>query len=278
VAQALGTQHHEYFVTARDYWCAVPDYMAHYESLMAGGVFHIQGGVAFHMLSQRIAQNVRVAFSGEGADELFGGYYWIYTHPLGFSDRIRNNLQNILPNEQMADYVDRLFPKPEDERVYRRNLFDHLLRAGLSNYHLQSVDRSAGAFGFEIRPLYLDDDLSQLAMELPIKYKVPDKKTTKMILKDAFRKDFAEAGIGWVHERLKMGMPGAISVIDQEIEAIVAAVISDEELIKHPLGNMLGSKMNLLLYDIFEHIFFRGWDHREPNPPEDSLLARVLQQ
>lgn len=277
VAQALGTRHHEYFVTARDYWCAVPDYMAHYESLMAGGVFHIQGGVAFHMLSQRIAQNVRVAFSGEGADELFGGYYWIYTHPLGFSDRIRNNLQNILPNEQMADYVERLFPKPEDERVYRRNLFDHLLRAGLSNYHLQSVDRSAGAFGFEIRPLYLDDDLSQLAMELPIKYKVPDKKTTKMILKDAFRKDFTEAGIGWVHERLKMGMPGAISVIDQEIEATVAAVISDEELIKHPLGDMLGSKMNLLLYDIFEHIFFRGWDHREPNPPEDSLLARVLQ-
>jgi hypothetical protein len=75
-----------------------------------------------------------------------------------------------------------------------------------------------------------------------------------------------------------MGMPGAISVIDQEIEATVAAVISDEELIKHPLGDMLGSKMNLLLYDIFEHIFFRGWDHREPNPPEDSLLARVLQQ
>jgi len=278
VAQALGTRHHEYFVTARDYWCAVPDYMAHYESLMAGGVFHIQGGVAFHMLSQRIAQNVRVAFSGEGADELFGGYYWIYTHPLGFSDRIRHNLQDILPNVRMTDYVDRLFPKPEDERVYRRNLFDHLLRAGLSNYHLQSVDRSAGAFGFEIRPLYLDDDLSQLAMELPIKYKVPDKKTTKMILKDAFRKDFAEAGIGWVHERLKMGMPGAISVIDQEIEATVAAVISDEELIKHPLGDMLGSKMNLLLYDIFEHIFFRGWDHREPNPPEDSLLARVLQQ
>lgn len=277
VAQVLETQHHEYFVTARDYWRAVPDYTAHYEGLMAGGVFHIQGGVAFHMLSQRIAQNVKVAFSGEGADELFGGYYWIYTHPLGFSDRIRNNLQNILPNERMAGYVDRLFPQPENERLYRRNLFDHLLRAGLSNYHLQSVDRSAGAFGFEIRPLYLDDDLSQLAMELPIEYKVPDKKTTKMILKDAFRKDFEEAGIGWVQQRLKLGMPGAISAIDQEIAASVAAVITDEELKKHPLGNKLGSKMNLLLYDLFEHIFFRMWDHKEPNPPKDSLLARVFQ-
>lgn len=278
VAKALDTQHYEYFVTARDYWHAVPDYMAHYEGLMAGGVFHIQGGVAFHMLSQRIAQNVKVAFSGEGADELFGGYYWIYTHPLGFSDRIRNNLQNILPNERMAGYVDRLFPKPEDERIYRRNLFDHLLRAGLSNYHLQSVDRSAGAFGFEIRPLYLDDDLSQIAMELPIEYKVPDKKTTKMILKDAFRKDFEEAGIGWIQQRPKLGMPGAISEIDKKIEASVSAVISDEDLNKHPLGDMLGSKMNLLLYDLFEYIFLKGWDHKEPNPPEDSLLARVLHQ
>jgi asparagine synthase (glutamine-hydrolysing) len=275
VAQALGTRHHEYLVTVADYWRAVPDYIAHYESLMAGGVFHIQGGVAFHLLSQRIAQNVKVAFSGEGADELFGGYYWIYTHPLGFSDRIRCNLQDILPNDRMAGYVNRLFPEPEDERVYRRNLFDHLLRAGLSNYHLQSVDRSAGAFGFEIRPLYLDDDLSQYAMELPIEYKTPDKKTTKMILKDAFRKDFAAAGIGWVHERLKYGMPEAISTIDKVIEGQVASVISDDELNRHPLGPTLGSKMNLLLYDLFERIFFRGWDHRAPNPPEDSLLARV---
>jgi len=275
VAQALGTQHHEYFVTAKDYWRAVPDYMAHFESLMAGGVFHIQGGVAFHLLSQQVAQNVKVAFSGEGADELFGGYYWIYTHPLGFSDRIRRNLQDILPNDRMTDYVNRLFPEPEDERVYRRNLFDHLLGSGLSNYHLQSVDRSAGAFGFEIRPLYLDDDLSQYSMELPIEYKTPDKQTTKRILKDAFRKDFGKAGIGWVHERLKYGMPAAISTIDKIIEEQVMAVVSDDELQKHPLGGLLGSKMNLLLYDLFEHIFFRRWDHRAPCPPEDSLLARV---
>jgi len=275
VAQAMGTRHYEYFVTAKEYWRAVPDYIAHFESLMAGGVFHIQGGVAFHLLSQRIAKNVKVAFSGEGADELFGGYYWIYTHPLGFSDMIRRNLQDILPNDRMADYVNRLFPEPEDERVYRQNLFDHLLGPGLSNYHLQSVDRSAGAFGFEIRPLYLDDDLSQYAMELPIEYKTPDKKTTKRILKDAFRKDFAEAGIEWVHERQKMGMPAAISQIDQEIEKQVAALISDDELKRHPLGRILGSKMNLLLYDLFEQIFFRGWDHRCSHPPEDSLLARV---
>ena len=275
MAAALGTQHCEYLVTANDYWHSLLDYVAHYESLMAGGVFDIQGGVAFHLLSERASKAVKVTFTGEGADELFGGYYWIYTHPLGFSDRIRANLSSILPNPRMAQFVDELFPAPEDEKVYCRNLFDHLVRSGLSNYHLQSVDRSAGAFGFEIRPLYLYDDLADCALKLPIEYKVPDKKTTKRILRDAFRADFEAMGLDWVNSRLKLGMPAAISRIDQEVTESIEKAISAEELQHHPLGNILGSKMNLILYDLFEHIFLKGWDHRNAEPPADSLLARV---
>jgi asparagine synthase (glutamine-hydrolysing) len=54
VARALKTDHHEYIVTSDDYWRWLPDYMAHYEGLITGGVFHIQGGLAFHILSQFI--------------------------------------------------------------------------------------------------------------------------------------------------------------------------------------------------------------------------------
>lgn len=214
VAGTLKTDHHEYRITSKDYWRWLPDYVAHYEGLMAGGVFHIQGGLAFHLLSRFISQQVKVAFSGEGADELFGGYYWIYTHPLGFSDRIRNNLAAVQNGPTLSSVVDDLFPEPENEAVYRKNLFDFLLRGGLANYHLQSVDRSAGAFGMEIRPFYLDDSLSRWAMDLPIEYKVPDKNTTKKILRDAFRRDFQELGLETVLTRQKMGMPSALSAID----------------------------------------------------------------
>ncbi|MFX0197163.1 MAG: asparagine synthase (glutamine-hydrolyzing) [Candidatus Hodarchaeota archaeon] len=275
VAQALGTGHKEFLVSMDDYWRWLPDYVAHYESLMAGGVFHIQGGLAFHLLSRFVAQHVRVAFSGEGADELFGGYYWIYTHPLGFSDRIRNNLSGVKKNERLKKLVEALFPQPEDERMYRRNLFDHLLRGGLSNYHLQSVDRSGGAFGFEVRPLYLDDDLSQLAMGMPIDYKVPDKNTTKRILRDAFEEEYHELDLDWVTKRLKMGMPSAITELDNKVSLMVEEAITDDEIRRHPLGEMLGSKMNLLLFDIFEHIFIRGWDHHADTPPSNSFLARL---
>jgi len=275
VAEVLETEHREFFVSLEDYWRWLPDYLAHYESLMAGVAFHIQGGLAFHLLSRFVAQDIRVAFSGEGADELFGGYYWIYTHPLGFSDRIRNNLSSFESNAQLRGRVNALFPQPEDEKIYRRNLFDHLLRGGLSNYHLQSVDRSAGAFGFEIRPLYLDDDLSQWAVELPIEYKVPDKNATKKILRDAFSEEYRKLHLDWVTRRLKMGMPSAIERLDAKVSEMVDNAIQEEELEKHPLGKILGSKMNLLLFDLFEHIFFKGWDHDSDNPPQDSLLARL---
>jgi len=275
VADALGTDHHEYIINEEDYWRALPDYVAHYESLMAGGVFDVQGGVAFHLLSQKVSGNVRVAFSGEGADELFGGYYWIYTHPLGFSDRIRNNFVGLENNEELKVLVGTLFPEPEDEKEYRRNLFDFLLQGGLSNYHLQSVDRSAGAFGFEIRPVYLEDDLAQWAMELPIDYKVPDKYATKLILREVFRDEFEQMGLSCVLERKKVGMPAAIGMLDPVIRQKVQEAVGDNELARHPLGSILGSKLNLLLYDLFEHVFFKGWNHNDTLPPKDSLLRRV---
>lgn len=275
VARALGTIHHEFSVDLADYWKWLPDYVAHYESLMAGGVFHIQGGLAFHILSNFVSKHVKVAFSGEGADELFGGYYWIYTHPLGFSDRIRNGLAGVQESNSLKSIVDGIFPLPEDEDVYRKNLFDDLLLGALSNYHLQSVDRSAGAFGFEIRPFYLEDDLAQWAMNLPIDFKVSNKHSTKQIIRDAFREDYTAIDVPEVITRKKVGMPAALHRLDTLVVQAVEAAVPDEELKRHPYGDLLGSKMNLLVFDLFEHIFFHGWDHHSDTPPKGSLLGHV---
>lgn len=255
VAARLGTLHVERTVGVSDYFASLDDFIYHYEAIVAGGVFDLHGGVAFHLLTEAVAEHVRVAFSGEGADELFGGYYWAYTHPLGFSDRIRGRLKRLPTAQRVTQYVEELFPQPEDELVYRRHLLDALLSGGLSNYHLQSVDRSCGAFGFEIRPVYLYDDLANFALSLPIEFKVPDKKTTKRILREAFRPEFERLGLGWVLSRLKQGMPAAVEHLAQAIRKRMEAAVSDDHFVRHPLRSYLVTKSDVYLFDKFTEQF-----------------------
>ncbi len=254
-ASRLGTKHVERLVSISDYFESLDDFIYHYESIVAGGVFDVHGAMAFHLLSETVSKHVRVAFSGEGADELFGGYYWIYTHPLGFSDRIKNRLAAIRKPGRVEQYVKELFPEPENEHAYRQRLLDALMRSGLSNCHLQSVDRSCGAFGFEVRPLYLYDDLTDFALSLPIEYKVPNKETTKRILRDAFRPEFEKLGLGWVLTRLKLGMPAALDHLVEPIRARMEAAVADDYFARHPLRSYLSSKSDVYLFDRFAEQF-----------------------
>jgi asparagine synthase (glutamine-hydrolysing) len=259
VAKKLGTRHIERRVTVDDYFNRLSHFVRHYEAIVAGGVFDIHGGVAFHLLSETISQYVKVALSGEGADELFGGYYWIYTHPLGFADRVRNRLAQLnCCGDRISRLVNSLFPLPENEHIYRRNLFDALLRGGLANYHLQSVDRSAGAFGFEVRPAYLFDDLATFTLNLPIEYKVPNKSVTKQILREAFKPELEKLGLDWVATRLKEGMPAAVSSLAPVIKQRIDDSISDSSLMRHPFKKYLRSKFDMYLFDIFAETFLPG--------------------
>src|SRR5208283_717901 len=102
-------------------------------------------------------------YCGEGADELFGGYYWMHTHPLGFGDRLRARAGQVNNgNTKIHDYILERFPNDNSkEDSIRKEIFDMLIGPGLTNCHLWSVDRSSSAFSFEARPLYLYDDIRE---------------------------------------------------------------------------------------------------------------------
>jgi len=74
-ARALGTIHHEQVVSADDYWQALPRVVASQEVPLAD-----PSAPALWFLAQAAGAQVKAVLSGEGADELFGGYP-VYREP-----------------------------------------------------------------------------------------------------------------------------------------------------------------------------------------------------
>jgi asparagine synthase (glutamine-hydrolysing) len=264
VSRRLGTTHREFFISESDYLKDLPLFVFHYESIVAGGVYDIQGGIAFQMLSRYIAKHHKVAMTGEGADELFGGYYWPYTHPLGFSDTIKKRIAKLPDDSKTKTIVKNLFPAPEDEKAYRKTIFDILMKSGLSNLHLWSVDRSCSTFGFEARPPYLYDDIADFALSLPIEFKVPDKKTTKRLFKDAVMPLLQRYDLQEIAERKKYGMPAALSHIGPQVTAVINKIIPEKVVATHPYSRYLKSSMDVLMFDLFYYLFINKRGQMDP--------------
>jgi len=237
VASALKTNHHEFKTNSTECIKFLDHYLYHYESLVTDGIFNVLGSLAFHILSYYISKTHKVAYCGEGADELFGGYYWMHSHPLGLGDRLRaRSLAVNNGNTRIHEYIMKKFPDDDSkESDMRREIFDFLIGPGLANCHLWSVDRSSSAFSFEARPLYLYDDIREWALSLPIENKVSQNKDTKLILKQ-----YAQMpGNDWLKTiagRKKIGMPAALN-------------LSLNKLISHSENEFRSSKTNNNLFN-----------------------------
>jgi len=76
LTEKLEITHHPKTITTEEYWEALPKVQYHMDEPLAD-----PSAVAFYFASQEAAQHVKVAMSGEGVDEFFGGYN-IYKEPL----------------------------------------------------------------------------------------------------------------------------------------------------------------------------------------------------
>jgi asparagine synthase (glutamine-hydrolysing) len=207
----FGTIHSEHITGPDECLKILRHYLYHYESMVSDGIFNVLGSLAFHILSRVISREHKVAYCGEGADELFGGYYWAHTHPLGFGDRLRARSKRIKDSKtHVHEYIMNTFPDDDSKQErMRESIFDMLMGPGLTNCHLWSVDRSSSAFSIEARPFFLWDDIRDWALSLSIENKVSKDLNTKLLLK-RFAVGFGNEHVRSVSMRKKIGMPSAL--------------------------------------------------------------------
>ncbi|GAB2576695.1 N-acetylglutaminylglutamine amidotransferase [Microlunatus antarcticus] len=186
VAQRFGTDHHR---IAIDDSRLLPGVDAAIAAMSEPMVSH--DCVAFFLLSEDVAQSVKVVQSGQGADEVLGGYDW-YPPLAGvaredaaeayagvFFDRRWSAMSGLVSPEWLIDhdapseFVAARFAEPGAETAV-----DAALRSDttvmLVDDPVKRVDNMTMAWGLEARVPFLDHELVELAGRIPPALKLAD--------------------------------------------------------------------------------------------------------
>ena len=87
LSKKIGVEHHTHLISSEEFWDAVPTVQYHMDQPLAD-----PSCIALYFVSKLASQYVKVVLSGEGADELFGGYT-CYNDP-----RVFKIYQTIVPH------------------------------------------------------------------------------------------------------------------------------------------------------------------------------------
>ncbi|MBQ1050232.1 N-acetylglutaminylglutamine amidotransferase [Micromonospora sp. C51] len=184
VAKTFDTDHHQIRVAAQD---LVPPLEAAVAAMSEPMVSH--DCVAFYLLSQEVSRHVKVVQSGQGADEILGGYHWypplaqvgreqaLDTYARAFFDRDGAGLARVLNPAWLADGDPaREFVAAHLARPGAQTAVDAGLRIDtqimLTDDPVKRVDNMTMAHGLEARVPFLDHEFVELAAACPPELKL----------------------------------------------------------------------------------------------------------
>ncbi|WP_291586217.1 asparagine synthase B [Bacteroides sp.] len=194
VAEYIGTIHHEINYTIQEGLDALRDVIYFIETY---DVTTVRASTPMYLLGRVIkSMGIKMVLSGEGADEIFGGYLY--------------------------------FHKAPDARAFHDETVRKLSKLYL--YDCLRANKSLSAWGVEGRVPFLDKEFLDVAMRLNPKAKMaPGKVIEKKIVREAFA-DMLPESIAWRQkEQFSDGV--GYSWIDT-LKAITATAISDEQMAK----------------------------------------------
>ncbi len=195
-------------------------------------------------VSKLASSKVKVALSGDGADEFFMGYGWyqkywhtpllkkIFTTPWKsytdvievFKTKDRKGLLGVQKNNKTFEKNALKKAKSNTEKI---NDFD--IHIYLPGQLLSKVDRTSMMHSLEIRSPFLDTKLAEYVYNLPVAFKM-SKNANKIILKDILSETFPK---DFVYRRKQgFGAPIGAWLLKEDLQKKLAEIFSNQ---KHPM-------------------------------------------
>lgn len=195
IAKQFGTNHEQIRIPGSRVLEALPSAI---EAMSEPMVSH--DSVAFFLLSQEVAKRVKVVQSGQGADEVFGGYSWYPSflaandpavqYQKAYFDWSHSDLAKLLSPDLISKDYSREFVEGFFAQTNAATAADKALQIDteimLVDDPVKRVDNMTMASGLEARVPFLDHEVVELASRIPAALKVSN--GGKYVLKEAARK------------------------------------------------------------------------------------------
>ena len=185
VARQFNTRHHRIHIPNDEVLNRLPEAVANMAEPMVG-----QDAVAFYLLAEQVSRQVKVVQSGQGADELFGGYFW---YPLMAANQDGSKVERFARHyfdRDHEEYLQTVTPAYRGENHTRKTIAELLAMPGADSFMdrvlrmdvttlivddpVKRVDNMTMAWGLEARVPFLDHQLVELALQMPPELKLKD--------------------------------------------------------------------------------------------------------
>ncbi|MBE6749912.1 MAG: asparagine synthase (glutamine-hydrolyzing) [Ruminococcaceae bacterium] len=199
-AEILDRKFNRCLIEPEDYFAAVPYVMYNMEQPLGDA-----SAVAFALGCIATAKNTKICYSGEGADEFFGGYN-MYRNAERYGDNLKTfyvGNTNIMKEEEkqkiLKKYYDGFLPIDLVESIYAENegldplskMSDVDIQVWLEGDIYLNVDKMSRAAGLEVRMPLTDLRIFDIASRIPSKFKVNEEQN-KVVLRTAAAKVLPE--------------------------------------------------------------------------------------
>lgn len=220
VADFIGTVHHEIHYTIQEGLDAIRDVIYYIETY---DVTTVRASTPMYLLARVIkSMGIKMVLSGEGADEVFGGYLY--------------------------------FHKAPDARAFHEETVRKLSKLYL--YDCLRANKSLSAWGVEGRVPFLDKEFLDVAMRIhPASKMCPGKTIEKKVVREAFTHLLPESVAWRQKEQFSDGV--GYSWIDT-LKQITSEAVSDEQMAHAAERFPIHTPMNKEEYyyrNIFEEYF-----------------------